>query len=395
MLLRKLSLLLVLCCSVLSVSAAGIEFFHGSWEEALAKATAEDKLIFVDAYTTWCGPCKRMSANVFPQDAVGEVFNKNFINLKLDMEKQESLSFRKVHRVAAYPTLFWINGQNEVVHKSVGGKQVKSLISVAEAAIAKQDDLPALRASWEAEAQTPAAAFRYVRALVRNGEPHLRVTNDYLRGQRDLTTPDHLNLLLVAATDADSRVFDLLVANRSAAVALVGEETYDATVTRAIMTTKDKALEFKDEKLLATAVAKMKSVDPAAAKALGLQGEFELAARGNSEKDMLKATKNYLKKGVNGEAARQSGVYKTVIGSKFAGNEKILRSAVDAEAAAAAAAGDGGFQQYYRLADYLLKHDRADWALPYARLAVERVPDNKANYKRAATNLLEKVEAAQ
>lgn len=395
MLLRKLSLLLVLCCSVLSVSAAGIEFFHGSWEEALAKATAEDKLIFVDAYTTWCGPCKRMSANVFPQDAVGEVFNKNFINLKLDMEKQESLSFRKVHRVAAYPTLFWINGQNEVVHKSVGGKQVKSLISVAEAAIAKQDDLPALRASWEAEAQTPAAAFRYVRALVRNGEPHLRVTNDYLRGQRDLTTPDHLNLLLVAATDADSRVFDLLVANRSAAVALVGEETYDATVTRAIMTTKNKALEFKDEKLLATAVAKMKSVDPAAAKALGLQGEFELAARGNSEKDMLKATKNYLKKGVNGEAARQSGVYKTVIGSKFAGNEKILRSAVDAEAAAAAAAGDGGFQQYYRLADYLLKHDRADWALPYARLAVERVPDNKANYKRAATNLLEKVEAAQ
>ena len=395
MLLRKLSLLLVLCCSVLSVSAAGIEFFHGSWEEALAKATAEDKLIFVDAYTTWCGPCKRMSANVFPQDAVGEVFNKNFINLKLDMEKQESLSFRKVHRVAAYPTLFWINGQNEVVHKSVGGKQVKSLISVAEAAIAKQDDLPALRASWEAEAQTPAAAFRYVRALVRNGEPHLRVTNDYLRGQRDLTTPNHLNLLLVAATDADSRVFDLLVANRSAAVALVGEETYDATVTRAIMATKNKALEFKDEKLLATAVAKMKSVDPAAAKALGLQGEFELAARGNSEKDMLKATKNYLKKGVNGEAARQSGVYKTVIGSKFAGNEKILRSAVDAEAAAAAAAGDGGFQQYYRLADYLLKHDRADWALPYARLAVERVPDNKANYKRAATNLLEKVEAAQ
>lgn len=44
----------------------GIEFFHGTWEEALEQAQIQDKVIFVDAYTTWCGPCKRMSKNVFP-----------------------------------------------------------------------------------------------------------------------------------------------------------------------------------------------------------------------------------------------------------------------------------------------------------------------------------------
>ena len=69
-----------------SVQAGGIDFFHGTWEEALEKAKKEDKLIFVDAYTTWCGPCKRMSKQVFPQDAVGEFYNKNFVSMKIDME---------------------------------------------------------------------------------------------------------------------------------------------------------------------------------------------------------------------------------------------------------------------------------------------------------------------
>jgi thiol-disulfide isomerase/thioredoxin len=132
--LRKLLFLTFLFSLSLSSFAQGIEFFHGTWEEALVKSETEGKLIFVDAYTTWCGPCKKMSANVFPAAEVGEVFNANFINVKLDMEKAESVSFRRVHSVRAYPTLFWINGKDEVVHTSVGGKQVASLITVANAA---------------------------------------------------------------------------------------------------------------------------------------------------------------------------------------------------------------------------------------------------------------------
>ncbi|MEM6770490.1 MAG: thioredoxin family protein, partial [Bacteroidota bacterium] len=135
--------------------AQGIDFFHGTWEEALAKAEAEDKLIFVDAYASWCGPCKVMARNVFPQAAVGDFFNANFINMKLDMEKAESTDFRKKHQVGAYPTLFFINGKNDVVHKSVGGKQVKTLIEAGEVAISKMDDVGVLAARWEAGERDP------------------------------------------------------------------------------------------------------------------------------------------------------------------------------------------------------------------------------------------------
>ena len=70
--------------------AQGIEFAHGStWKEILAKAEKEDKLIFVDAYAEWCGPCKKMAKDVFTQKEVGGYFNANFVNVKMDMEAGE------------------------------------------------------------------------------------------------------------------------------------------------------------------------------------------------------------------------------------------------------------------------------------------------------------------
>lgn len=392
MLLRKISLLAFLFSLSLSSFAQGIEFFHGTWEEALVKAETEGKLIFVDAYTTWCGPCKQMSANVFPVAEVGDVFNANFINVKLDMEKSESVSFRKVHPVRAYPTLFWVNGKDKAVHTSVGGKQVNTLIAVAKEAIAKQDDIEALAAEWEAGDRDPQLAFTYIRALVRRDQPHLKVANDYLRGQKDLTSADNLNIIQVAATNADSRIFDLLMKNKSAIIALNGQESFDATVDRAVKATKARALEYKDPSLLETAVKKLSAIDPAAGKQLKLEGEFELTAKGTDEKAFVKSMKNYLKKGVNGDADRLQEVYQTAANSKFIGSDEVLDIAVDAAAASAASAPDGGFEKYYRLANFLLKQDRTDQALTYAKLAKELMPAGKANYARAVDGLIKKIE---
>jgi thiol-disulfide isomerase/thioredoxin len=395
MLLRKLSLFAFFLTLSLPSFAQGIEFFHGTWEEALVKAETEGKLIFVDAYTTWCGPCKKMSANVFPQAEVGDVFNANFINVKLDMEKEESVAFRKVHRVRAYPTLFWINGKNDAVHTSVGGKQVAQLIGVAKEAIAKQDDLPALAEEWEAGEHTPKLAFTYIRALVRRGESHLRIANDYLRNQKDLTTEENLNIIQVAATNADSRIFDLLMQNKAGIVALNGQEAFDASVHQAVNATKKKAMAFKDESLLETAVKKLSAVDPAAGKQLALEGAYEMAAVGTDLKAFTKAMKIYIKKGVDGDEVRMKSVYTVATKSKFIEDPKILEMAITAGAAAAAADEATGYQQYYRIADFLLKQRKTDMALTYANLALESLPEKKANYERAIQGLIKRIEEAR
>src|SRR6186713_1730770 len=77
--------LLALVCSPFALNAQGIEFMH-DLDSALVKAKAENKIVFVDFYTSWCAPCKAMSKDVFPQEKVGSFFNPQFINLKIQCD---------------------------------------------------------------------------------------------------------------------------------------------------------------------------------------------------------------------------------------------------------------------------------------------------------------------
>ena len=103
-----------------NVFSQGIQFEIGSWKEVLQKAKQENKLIFVDLYTTWCGPCKKMAAETFPQQAVGDYFNKNFVNYKIDAEKGEGPELAGKYEVSAYPTLVFVNAAGELVYKFMG-----------------------------------------------------------------------------------------------------------------------------------------------------------------------------------------------------------------------------------------------------------------------------------
>ena len=122
---------------VASATEVGIKFFSGTWAEALAAATKENKVIFLDAYAAWCGPCKLMTANTFTDEKVGTYFNKNFINYKMDMEKHaDGPRLSGKYALTAYPTLYFINGQENVVHKTLGYHEPAQLISVGETVVA-------------------------------------------------------------------------------------------------------------------------------------------------------------------------------------------------------------------------------------------------------------------
>ena len=90
------------------VFGQGMQFETGSFEEIKAKAKKENKLIFLDAYTTWCGPCKWMAKTVFTNDTVAQYYNANFINAKIDMEKGEGIELAKKYAVRCYPNLLMV-----------------------------------------------------------------------------------------------------------------------------------------------------------------------------------------------------------------------------------------------------------------------------------------------
>lgn len=108
---------------------AGIHFESLSFDEAIQKAKKENKLIFLDAYAVWCGPCKMMDRTTFKSEEVGKVFNKNFINIKIDMEKGEGPNIAKKYQVRAYPTMMLINAEGKVEKRILGAVGDTQLLS--------------------------------------------------------------------------------------------------------------------------------------------------------------------------------------------------------------------------------------------------------------------------
>jgi thiol:disulfide interchange protein len=89
-------------------------------QEVMAKAMLEKKVIFIDCYTTWCGPCKKMSAEVFTDSTVATYFNRQFVNLKLDMEKGQGPELASKYGVYEFPTLLFVSNKGEVILRLIG-----------------------------------------------------------------------------------------------------------------------------------------------------------------------------------------------------------------------------------------------------------------------------------
>ncbi|MFD1552249.1 thioredoxin [Putridiphycobacter roseus] len=119
--------------SVNTATNEGIQFFEGTWEEVLQKAKTEHKIIFLDAYAAWCGPCKIMTKKYFTKANVGTFYNEHFINFKMDMEKNpEGPRLSRKYKLTAYPTLYFVDGDENILHQSIGMLDDKALVKLGE-----------------------------------------------------------------------------------------------------------------------------------------------------------------------------------------------------------------------------------------------------------------------
>jgi len=116
-------------------NSEGIEFFEGTWEQALKKAREESKPIFLDVYASWCGPCKLLKKNTFSDKDVGQYFNENFINVTLDAEKGDGIKVARELNVRAYPSLFILDASGKPTVYYPGYLKPEELIELGKTGI--------------------------------------------------------------------------------------------------------------------------------------------------------------------------------------------------------------------------------------------------------------------
>lgn len=169
---KKLTMLLAM--AMLSLTAmAQTNFRHISFAEAQKAAEKEKKLIFVDFYTSWCGPCKQMANTIFPQKAVGDFMNDKFVCVKYDAEKEEA-ELVKRSNIQAYPTFIIFNADGTEVNRKVGGGSAESFIADMDRLRKAEFKPEKTRERYNNGERTPNLIQAYVGLLAQEGSRSYR-----------------------------------------------------------------------------------------------------------------------------------------------------------------------------------------------------------------------------
>lgn len=259
--------------------AQGIKFEETGWEQIMAKAKAENKLVFLDAYASWCGPCKWMAREIFPLEEVGKFYNKNFVCAKIDMEKGEGVDLAKKYGVRAYPTFLFIQPSGEVAYKALGGREAEEFIQTGKNALNPEMRLDRLNERFAKGERTPEFITTYLEILDDAGEETEAVASTYLadRSEDELLTKEGSELLIKYLPSIEHETFSFLKNHKGRIGELVGEEKVDRKIYslyeksyRSLATATDEGYEV-DMKAFEQALENIKSSGYARAKELEMK----------------------------------------------------------------------------------------------------------------------------
>lgn len=198
-------------------SQDGIKFGKQSFAQTLEQAKKENKLIFLDAFASWCGPCKLLDKNVFPKKEVGDYFNANFLNLHIDMEKGEGIEIAKKYSIYSYPTLLFIDGDGKVVYKAAGYMSPQELISIAKEAVNPENTLENKIAKFEAGEKDP----EFLMGLIKNTYSSdfslaQKVATRYFQTRTDATySKEEAGMLLFFTKTIDDDLYKIFTAKKA------------------------------------------------------------------------------------------------------------------------------------------------------------------------------------
>lgn len=125
------------CAQQKQKSPHSIIFTEGTFNNALKQAAAQHKYLFVDAYASWCGPCKLLKATTFHNKKAADFYNANFVNISIDMEKGEGPQLAQEWGITAYPTLIVFASNGRPLSGTMGYMDADDLIKFGKQAISK------------------------------------------------------------------------------------------------------------------------------------------------------------------------------------------------------------------------------------------------------------------
>ncbi|MBO9203274.1 MULTISPECIES: thioredoxin family protein [Niastella] len=214
-------------------SVSGIQWSNEvSWEAVKAKAKIENKYIFIDCFTTWCGPCKKMDREVFEIDSVGDYMNQHFVCIKLQMDRTKSDydkikswysdadQIAKQYEVTYYPTFLFFSPEGQIVHRAGSFNPPAEFLAIVNKAMNQKEQYYSLLAEYEKGKVDYNAIPYLIKVAERTNNKGLeqRLRNDYLSylstlKEKDLYSSDKIDVIAEALQGTSSIFFKLFYPN--------------------------------------------------------------------------------------------------------------------------------------------------------------------------------------
>ncbi|MBI1226411.1 MAG: DUF255 domain-containing protein [Bacteroidetes bacterium] len=238
--LAAISLFLPLLVTAQQIRYDQIDFMDNpSWKDVLERAERTGKVIFLDGYTSWCAPCRKMDKEVFKRPEVANYFNQKFINVKYDMEGNAGEELKAQYAVKVFPTYLFISPEGKVIHRIVGAHtDGNDFFDWSKMAVTPGQSYAELEQRYKNGERNPAMMFDYMKVLRMAGqkEKEAEITRNYL----SLMTKDHFmdktywSAVKLFLDNPTSREFRIILDNREEIGEAIGLEEVDAKIYETI-----------------------------------------------------------------------------------------------------------------------------------------------------------------
>lgn len=311
---RLIFVCLLIISSIKAEEGKGINFESTTWNEILTKAEKENKLIFLDAFADWCGPCKWMAKNVFTNDTVAQFFNENFINAKIDMEKGEGVGIAQTYGVRAYPTFLFIDGNGQLVHRACGSCPAQDFINQAKAALNPETQLVTIKKNFEANPGDAVYAKKYFTLLLNACMKADEDIAKYFATQKesDLISSNNWDMINQFLNDNNSREFKYLIKNRKKFVEKYSKDSVDQKISSVYENGLRDLTRLKDFKSYDALKAKIKKSGIPDAEKINLKSDLTRYQRSKEWKKYVDVAEKYVNKYANDDYMLLNSVSWTV-----------------------------------------------------------------------------------
>lgn len=220
---------LFLFSAISAFSQEAIQFQDLPFKDLIAKAKKENKLLFIDAYTSWCGPCKMMERNTFTQKAVGDYYNANFVNARFDMEKGEGREIATKFGVRSYPTYLFLNGDGELVSQNFGYMEGGLFVSMAQDVNSPNNKKGSLKERFAKGEKDPEFLINIMKLNSSSDYAFAKLASErYFENKKktEELTKDDIGFLLFFLKSTEDKNYKTFTERKSEIIKFLPEETY-------------------------------------------------------------------------------------------------------------------------------------------------------------------------